>query len=236
MSYLHRLRLSWRAWGRARSLRALRHTNTGAGSKLARSVQVYGWESVRIGCNSMICDDSLLNAINSPPAEAKILIGDCCLIGRRNFLNAGTKLVFADFCLTGTDCHFLGADHAHDTPFIPYLAAGNAADGEIVLGPNVWLGARVTILKNVRIGHGSIVGAASLVTADIPPFAMAVGSPARVLKRFCPRRNAWVAAAEFSTTDEQGLPKEGEYLEKLRQTSGRIRMPHPALGREYGDC
>ena len=221
---------------RNRKVKALRKNHVGLDSKLARTTQVYGWERVLIGRGCLICDDTLLNGLNCPGENPGIVIGDYCCIGRRNFFNAGTALVLGDYCLTGTDCHFLGSDHAHDSPFAPYVATGNTPGGEIVLGPNVWLGARVTVLKNVHIGHGSIIGAASVVTTDIPPFAIAVGIPARVLKRFCPRRNAWVSAADFLTADEVSIPKEEEFLEELRQTHPRVRMPQRALGRECGDC
>lgn len=230
---------TWRRWRSRRersALETLRRSHTGEGARLARTVQVYGWQDVRIGRHSMVCDDSQLNALNTPGAGPRIVIGDYCLLGRRNFLNAGSLLVFGDFCLTGSDCHFLGCDHAHDSPFVPYLAAGNAPGGTILLGANVWLGARVTVLKNVRIGHGSIVGAASVVTKDIPPFAVAAGSPSRVFKRFSTIRNAWVATEEFSAEDEAGIPNEVTYLENLRRLHPRMHMPHRALGRECGDC
>ena len=213
----------------------LRRKNTGAGSQLSHSVQVYGWKSVRIGRNSLICEDTLLNPLNCPGEQPAIVIGDHCFIGRRNFLNPGATLVFGDYCLTGTDCHFLGSDHVHDWPYAPYVSTGNTPGGDIVLGANVWLGARVTVLKGVRIGHGSILGAASVVTRDVPPFAIAVGNPARVIKRFSVRRQAWVKADVFTAGDEGQLPSEEEYLETLRRTHPKIAMPHRALGKEYGD-
>jgi acetyltransferase-like isoleucine patch superfamily enzyme len=61
----------------------------------------------------------------------------------------------------------------------------HAAD--IVIGKHVWLGARVTVLKGVTIGEGCVVGAAAVVTKDIPPHCLAVGAPARVVRE----RIAW---------------------------------------------
>jgi len=56
------------------------------------------------------------------------------------------------------------------------------APGPIDIGNHVWLGQNVYVLKGVRIGEGSIVGAASVVTRNIPAKALAVGSPARVVR------------------------------------------------------
>ena len=50
------------------------------------------------------------------------------------------------------------------------------------IGNDVWIGARVTILPGVKIGNGAIIGAGSVVTKDVPDFAIVGGNPARVIK------------------------------------------------------
>ena len=54
--------------------------------------------------------------------------------------------------------------------------------GECIVGNDVWIGANVTIVRGVKIGDGAVIGANSVVTRDIPPYAIAVGSPAKILK------------------------------------------------------
>jgi acetyltransferase-like isoleucine patch superfamily enzyme len=58
----------------------------------------------------------------------------------------------------------------------------NGGRSHITIGRHVWLGRRCMVLKNVSIGDGSIVGAASLVTKDVPPASIAAGVPARVIR------------------------------------------------------
>ena len=53
----------------------------------------------------------------------------------------------------------------------------------IVLEDNVWLGGNVVILPGVRIGEGAVIGAGAVVTRDIAPFSIAVGNPARVIRK-----------------------------------------------------
>ncbi|XOV79159.1 MAG: CatB-related O-acetyltransferase [Aestuariibacter sp.] len=55
-------------------------------------------------------------------------------------------------------------------------------DTLVKIGHGVWIGDSVIILPNVSIGNGAVIGAGSIVTKDIPPFAVAVGNPAKVIK------------------------------------------------------
>ena len=54
------------------------------------------------------------------------------------------------------------------------------------IGPDVWLGRSVSVLRGVDIGQGSVVGAHAVVTRDLPPFSIAVGVPARVVRSRLP--------------------------------------------------
>jgi acetyltransferase-like isoleucine patch superfamily enzyme len=220
---------------RARDADNLREAHVGDGAQISTGAQVYGWKNVRIGRHAVICEDTLINALNCPSEQPTVVIGDFVFIGRRNFLNAGDSLIFGDYCLTGTDCHFLGSDHVYASPFVPYITAGNTMGGASRLGANVWLGARVTVMKGVQIGFGSIVGAASVVTKDVPPLSIAVGSPARVIKRFDIARNEWVPVEEFTAEAEAAHPTEEEYLAGLHKTHSFVRMPVRAIGKEFGD-
>lgn len=56
---------------------------------------------------------------------------------------------------------------------------------------NVWLGEYVSVLSGVTIGEGSIIGTMSVVNKDIPPFTIAVGSPAKVIKKFNQETQKW---------------------------------------------
>lgn len=71
------------------------------------------------------------------------------------------------------------------------LAAVNARP--IIIGPNTWLGFDVCVLPGVTIGRGSVVGARSVVADDIPPYSIAVGNPARVIRKI-----------DFTSGDNQG--------------------------------
>lgn len=62
----------------------------------------------------------------------------------------------------------------------------------IMIEKNVWLGEFVCVLQGVTIGEGSIIGAMSVVTKDVPPYSIAVGSPAKVIKRYDFDLKKWI--------------------------------------------
>jgi Acetyltransferase (isoleucine patch superfamily) len=64
----------------------------------------------------------------------------------------------------------------------PYIAEA-ATHGDTVIGPDVWLGYEARVLPGVTIGAGAIVAACSVVTRDVPPYALVAGNPARVVRR-----------------------------------------------------
>ena len=64
------------------------------------------------------------------------------------------------------------------------MSGGNEDNeyGDVIVEEDVWIGMNVTLLPGVTIGRGAIIGAASVVTKSIPPYAIAVGNPAKVIK------------------------------------------------------
>jgi lipopolysaccharide O-acetyltransferase len=63
----------------------------------------------------------------------------------------------------------------------------------VVIEDNVWIGEFVCVMPGVVIQEGSVIGAMSVVTKNIPPYSIAVGSPARVIKKFDFETNSWMA-------------------------------------------
>jgi acetyltransferase-like isoleucine patch superfamily enzyme len=207
--------------------------NMERGAWLAPDVQVLGWKNVRIGRATIVSAGTWLNVNDRAADQASILIGANCFLGRRNFLSAGQMIEVGDYCLTGVDCHFLGADHIHTSPFEPYMTTGTTSGGTIKIGANCWLGSSVTVLKDVEIGFGSIIGAAAVVTRSIAPFSIAVGNPARVIKRYDMRRAAWVPATELET--DQDYPAEADYVAALKSRHPSVKGPRIASSPIFGD-
>ncbi len=97
------------------------------------------------------------------------------------------------------------------------------------------MGANVVVIGDVSIGHGSIIGAGSLVTKDVPPFCVAVGSPAKIIKRYSFRQEKWVLVANYDVTEEAELPSAQEYLNILKKKVPKILLPLQASSKKFGD-
>lgn len=113
-----------------------------------------------------------------------IEVGSFVSFNRNVHVNAsvGGKIKIEDFCLIGPNVVMRTANHNYEDLNTPIRKQGHLT-GDIHLEKNVWIGSNVVILKNVRIGEGSIIAAGSIVTKSIPPFVIAGGIPAKVIKK-----------------------------------------------------
>ena len=96
---------------------------------------------------------------------------------------AAVELVeIGDHCMFANGCFVTDADHRFDDPVKPVPWQGFTSKGPTRIGDNVWCGANVVITSGVTIGERCVIGANSVVTADLPPFSVAAGAPARALR------------------------------------------------------
>ena len=84
--------------------------------------------------------------------------------------------------MMGPEVQIYTRNHIFDRLDIPMIKQGLSEPKPVIIEDDVWIGARVVILPVVRIGTGSVIGACSVITKDVPPFAIAAGNPATVKK------------------------------------------------------
>ncbi len=207
----------------------------GQGSYIHPSVQLLGCAGIEIGSNTCISEGSWLNVNHIFAGRPAIQIQDNCFIGKDNFFSSGKKITIGSYTLTTNRCQFIGSSHNIHDPNIPYLLSGTTSEDQIIIGTNCFFGANSSVLGNVSVGHGSVVGANAVVQSSVPPFSIAVGNPAKVIKRFSFSKNIWLNISEFSKVDEQLLPDEQTYLKHLKNQFPRIGIPWIAAGRNMGN-
>lgn len=114
-------------------------------------------------------------------AKPDISIGDFVGIGFNCFFLCKCKI--GNKVLVASNCHFVNRhDHRYDIVGKSMWDAGRGEASMIVVGDDVWIGESVTILAPVVIGRGAIIAAGSVVTNDVPPYAIVGGNPARIIK------------------------------------------------------
>ncbi|MFL5823878.1 MAG: acyltransferase [Solirubrobacteraceae bacterium] len=117
------------------------------------------------------------------PGSAQITIGS------GTFLNLGVMVAsqelveIGDYCMFANGCFISDAAHRFDDPDTPVPWQGFTSKGPTRVADNVWCGANVVITSGVTVGERSVIGANSVVISDIPPFSLAAGVPARVLRQ-----------------------------------------------------
>lgn len=85
--------------------------------------------------------------------------------------------------------------------------------GDIIIENDVWVGAKSTIMSGVKIHNGSVIGAGSVVTKDVPPYSIVAGNPATIIKfRFTPEQIQSLLQIKWWEWDENKIKKEAMKL------------------------
>jgi putative colanic acid biosynthesis acetyltransferase WcaF len=127
------------------------------GARLGKGCHIYAsakiWAPWNLECGSWACIANDAEIYN----PATVFLGERAVVSQGAFLCA--------------------ASHDYADPAFPLI------HGAIVVGNRAWVAARAVVLMGVKIGEGSVIGAGSIVTKDVPPNTVCVGNPARVVKQ-----------------------------------------------------
>ena len=165
-----------------------------------------------IGANSLIEDDAFIQNSTADASKinigsnchirghllvykhgGEIQIGDYCFVGPQSKIWSSASIKIGNRVLISHNVNI------HDNTSHPLDSAGrhkdfvhirnigfqenhNLPEKEITIADDVWVGFNATVFKGVNIGKGAIIGANTVVTKDVPPFAVVVGNPARIIK------------------------------------------------------
>lgn len=170
--------------------RARRFGAFGAGSAICFPVTaLYGERHIRIGRATIVGPHCTLSAGVSPEhvldRDTVVSIGDGCLIGRGSGIVAHESVVIGDDVFTGHHVYITDANHGYEDPDVP-IGRQFAAPRPVEIGAGSWLGHGSIVLPGARIGRHVVIGAGSVVTGSIPDHSVAVGVPARVVRRYDP--------------------------------------------------
>jgi acetyltransferase-like isoleucine patch superfamily enzyme len=126
-----------------------------------------------------------------------VRIGDRCVIGKGSGVVGHQRIEIGDDVWTGHHVYVTDANHGYVDPDQP-VGRQFAAPRPVRIGSGSWLGHGALVLGGTTIGEHVVVGAGAVVTGDLPDFSVAVGNPARVIRRYV-TGEGWVRVADDDT-------------------------------------
>ena len=189
------VRWSWRWY---RSLGAIgpvtpsarRFGSFGVGSIVCfPSESIVNPQAIHLGAGTMIAPDVTLSAgwmPDQPDLGARVIgIGDRCLIGKGSAIVAHTSIEIGHDVWTGHHVFITDMNHGYEDVELP-ISQQNQPEAPVVIGDGSWLGHGAVVLPGAKIGRHVVVGAGAVVAGELPDFCVAVGAPARAVKRYRP--------------------------------------------------
>lgn len=163
----------------------------GDGSSIGRDCFLDGGGSKRIiiGKNTTIGRHSVLGVWEQYGGQEftpKLQIGDDCHLGEYNHISTIDSVIIGNGLLTGRFVIISDNNHGEfnkENVDISPIKRNLSSKGGIVIGDNVWIGDKCTILSGVSIGDGCIIAANSVVTQNVPSYTVVAGVPAKIIKQ-----------------------------------------------------
>jgi acetyltransferase-like isoleucine patch superfamily enzyme len=140
---------------------------------------------IHIGAHTMIGPGVTLSAGMAAGqqcvSDPVVRIGDRCLIGKGSGIVGHLSIVIGDDVWTGHHVYITDQNHGYEDPSLP-ISRQTMPEAPVRIGAGSWLGHGTVVLPGSTIGEHVVVGANSVVRGEIPPFSVAAGVPARVVK------------------------------------------------------
>ena len=150
----------------------------GSGVKIGEGCGIFGTDGIFLNDHASIGPGNYINA----EICGRIIFGKGAHMSPGCFVVTRSLISIGEEALIGPNAVIWGGNHVFAARNRPISAQGNE-HRPIIIGDWCWLGANVTVLPGVTIGKGAVIGAGAVVTKDIPPYSVAAGVPARVIRK-----------------------------------------------------
>lgn len=166
----------------------------GKGSFIREHAQISGGNNINIGNHTRIYPYSRIECftnISNQKYNPKLTIGNNVIMGRNTTILCADEISIGNDTMFASYCFISDENHGIDLSLNKRYECQKITTKPIKIGKNCWIGEKVIILPGVNIGDNSIIGAGSVVTKDIPPNCIAVGNPARIIKKYNMKNKEW---------------------------------------------
>lgn len=156
----------------------------GKRSKLIQPMRLRNVHNICIGDNVLINKHSFLYTWRPDHSEnPRLVIGDGCVIGHMNHIACIREVRIGKNVLTADRVYISDHSHGFADTGIPIMKQPTVSKGKVTIGDGTWIGENVVVLS-CNIGKNCVVGANAVLLNDIPDYSVAVGAPARVIRRW----------------------------------------------------
>ena len=156
-----------------------------------RLMRIDGAINIHLGANTIIQQGTWLAAVPLTGAtQCRLEIRAGAVIGNMNHIYATRSIVIEEEVLTADKVYISDCTHSYMDVDTSVLHQPIVQLRDVVIGRGAWLGENVCVM-GANVGRGSVIGANSVVTRDIPDYCVAVGAPARVIKRYNQTTKQW---------------------------------------------
>jgi acetyltransferase-like isoleucine patch superfamily enzyme len=160
-------------------------------SLISRPLRIDGRRYISLMKNAEVCPYSWLVAFKLDGIEPELSIGEGSYIGDFNHIAAVRRVVIGRHVLTANGVYISDNTHSFEDITLPIMHQPVLFKAEVHIGDGSWIGENVCII-GARIGRNCVIGANSVVTEDIPDYSVAVGAPAKVIKRYDEMNRKWL--------------------------------------------
>lgn len=155
-------------------------------------LRIDGAENIFIGHRVYIGYKAWLAALPlTGETKCSLIIKDDCAIGNFNHIYCTKQIILEKGVLTADKVYISDNLHSYNDIDTYIKDQPIVQNREVVIGEGSWLGENVCVL-GAKIGRHCVIGSNSVVTKDIPDYCVAVGVPAKIIKRFDVERNEWI--------------------------------------------
>jgi acetyltransferase-like isoleucine patch superfamily enzyme len=163
----------------------------GQKSKIIAPMMLKNVHNIVIGENVIINKYAFLLTLQDDKCVVpRLRIGDGSVIGHMNHITCISEVEIGENVLTADRVYISDHSHGFADPTIPILKQPVVSKGNVSIGSGTWLGENVAVLS-CKIGKNCAIGANAVVLNDIPDFSVAVGAPARVIRKWNPGSRKW---------------------------------------------
>lgn len=168
-----------------------RFMSVGVRARLERPLRVDGIQNITLGNNVMVHEGTWLAAMPLTGRNAELVINDGATLGHYNHIYATQSIVIEKDVLTADKVYISDNLHEYENVELPVIKQPIKQCKPVVIGEGSWLGEHVCVI-GASIGKHCVIGANAVVTKDIPDYCVAVGSPAKVIKKYNKEKGGWI--------------------------------------------